>query len=103
MFIDIVKQEAIHESDVVEVFERCKKCGNIIRARINHFKGVFDSFSDGGYCGQCWYKTNVIKDDDIYVYLYFYSIVFVEKYCQYTSNLFEYKHHLQYHNFFIGV
>jgi hypothetical protein len=103
MFIDIVKQETIQEENVIEVFERCKKCGNIIHAKTKDLVGGFDSFSEDEYCGQCWYKTNVIKDDDIYVYLYFYSIVFVEKYCQYTSNLFEYKRHLKYHNFFIGV
>lgn len=103
MFIDIVKQETIQEKDVVKVFYRCKKCGNIIHAKTKDLINGFDSFSDGEYCGQCWYEMNIIRDDDIYVYLYFYSIVFVEKYCQYTSNLFEYKHHLQYHNFFIGV
>ena len=102
MFIDIVKQEAIQEKDVIKVFCRCKKCGNIIHAKIKGSINDFDSFSDGEYCGQCWYKMNVIKDDDIYIYLYFNSIVFVEKRCKYSS-LFEYKHHLQYHNFFIGV
>jgi hypothetical protein len=103
MFIDIIKQEAIQEENVIEVFERCKKCGNIIHAKTKDLVGGFDNFSEDGYCGQCWYKMSVIKDDEIYVYLYQKTIIFIENHCHYSSELFEYEHHLQYHNFFIGV
>ena len=67
MFIDVIKQE----SKKLEQFAKknkstcyyCKKCGSIICVGTKTI-GMKDAYCKEEYCGYCWYKTSIIKDND---------------------------------------
>jgi len=117
MFIDTIKQESKKLEQFAKknqcICDYCKKCGRIIYVGTEKI-GMKDAYCKEEYCGCCWYKMSIIKDndsivifqmDDYIIYKqseekFFRKRFFIhDKY----SNLFEYKHYLQYHNFFIGV
>ena len=68
----IQKSKYWFEEDYCEIaspYSFCKICGDVIS--YNHNGGYyFEDYSRGDICGMCFYKMNVIKDDDdVYMFV----------------------------------